>query len=61
FDFGQCRFVQLTPPLGRAHHATMFGAADSDFFAREGAPVRLERTGTLATGAPRCDFRFHYT
>jgi hypothetical protein len=61
FDVCQCRFVQLTHQLGRAHLATMFCAADSVFFAREGAPVRLERTGTLATGAPRCDFRFHYT
>ncbi len=61
FDVGQCRFVQLTHQLGRPHLAAMFCAADSVFFEREDSPVHLERTGTLATGEKRCDFRFSYT
>lgn len=60
FDVCDCRFVTLTEALGRPYLAAMFCAADSVFFERPEAPVRLERTGTLATGASRCDFRFSY-
>lgn len=61
FDVSECRFVTLTHELGRPHLAAMFCAADAVFFEREASPVRLERTGTIATGAERCDFRFSYT
>ena len=60
FDVGACRFVELCEELGRAHLARMFCAADSIFFERGESPVRLERQGTLARGASRCDFRFHF-
>ncbi len=60
YDVCACRFVQLTQQLGREHLAPMFCAADSVFFERTEAPVRLRRTSTMAEGGSRCDFRFEY-
>lgn len=58
FDVCACRFVQLTTRLGRPYLAPMFCRADSVMFDRPDAPATLRRTTTLATGGPRCDFRF---
>lgn len=58
FDVTACRFVELCHALGRPHLAPMFCAADSVRFAQPGSPVELRRSGTLATGASCCDFRF---
>lgn len=57
-DIRACRFVALCAAVGRPHLAPLFCAADDAFFDRPEAPARLVRTGTLATGADRCDFRF---
>jgi hypothetical protein len=57
-DVRACRFVSLLGAAGRPALAPLFCAADDRYFARPGSPIRLARSGTLATGADRCDFRF---
>lgn len=61
FDVTSCRFVELCHALGRPYLAPMFCAADSVRFSEPDSLVTLRRTGTLATGAPCCDFRFTVT
>lgn len=56
FEVSACRFATLVRALDRAHLAPLFCAADSVFFERPGTPATLERHGTLALGAPACDF-----
>lgn len=58
FDVRRCRFVELCAQVGQPDLAPLFCAADERFFQGAGAPVSLERTRTLATGAACCDFRF---
>lgn len=58
FDVTRCRFVEMCHALGRPYLAPMFCAADSVRFAQPDSLVTLRRSGTLATGAPCCDFRF---
>ena len=58
FDVTSCRFVELCHALDRPYLAPMFCEADSVRFAEPDSLVSLRRTGTLATGAPCCDFRF---
>lgn len=60
FDVCVCRFQQLARAVGRPYLAPMFCAADSVHFGRNGSPVQLRRTTTIATGGDRCDFRFDY-
>ena len=60
FDVGRCRFVELCDALDRPYLTPMFCAADSVFFGKASSIVDLERTGTLALGGPRCDFRFRF-
>ena len=59
FDVSRCRFVELCAALDRPDLAPLFCAADSVFFERPDAPLKLVRANTLATRGPRCDFRFH--
>jgi len=59
-DVKACRFVRLAREIGRPELAPLFCEADSVLFGRPGAPIRLEREGTIANGADRCDFRFVY-
>lgn len=59
-DVSACRFAELCAALGRPYLAPLFCEADSVWFGRPGARVRLLRTGTIAQGAPRCDFHFVY-
>lgn len=59
-DVTACRFVELCHAVGRPHLARLFCEADSRHFDREGSLITLRRTGTLAMGAPRCDFRFGF-
>jgi len=56
FQVSACRFATLVGALDRGHLAPLFCAADSVFFERPGTPATLERHGTLALGAPACDF-----
>ncbi len=56
FEVSHCRFVTLVRALGRPHLAPLFCAADSLYFERPGTPATLTRRGTLALGAPACDF-----
>lgn len=58
FDVSACRFAQLTRAIGRPYLGPAFCAADAVYFGRPNAPATLTRTGTLATGGDRCDFRF---
>lgn len=60
FDVVRCRFVELCAALGRPYLAPLFCEADSEFFATTDSPIQLRRSGTLAQGASRCDFRFRY-
>lgn len=57
-DVRRCRFVELCAEVGKPELASLFCAADARFFGRSDSPVTLERSGTLATGASCCDFRF---
>lgn len=57
-DVNRCRFNELCRELGRPQLAPLFCAADTRFFEQPGSPVKLVRTGTMAGGASRCDFRF---
>jgi len=56
FQVSACRFASLVVALDRPHLAPLFCAADSVFFERPGTPATLTRHGTLAQGAPACDF-----
>lgn len=58
FDVTACRFVELCRAVGRPELAALFCEADARRFAAADSPARLVRLGTLARGAPRCDFRF---
>ncbi len=57
FDVVACRFVQLCHAVGKGELARAFCEADARYF-RDETRIRFARTGTLATGAGRCDFRF---
>ncbi len=58
FDVTACRFVELCRAVGRPELAALFCEADARRFDAPDAPARLVRLGTIARGAPRCDFRF---
>lgn len=60
FDVHRCRFAHIVRKLDRPYLAPLFCAADSVFFERPEAPVRLVRTQTIAQGGTCCDFRFHF-
>jgi len=60
FDVSVCRFVPLAHQLGRPYLAKMFCEADTVYFSRPEAPVRMRRSQTIANGADYCDFRFEY-
>jgi hypothetical protein len=51
-----CRFVRLCSVAGCPELAPLFCKGDLAFF--NTGPVRLDRPGTLAEGAPDCEFRF---
>ena len=57
-DVTACRFVELCRAAGREYLAPLFCEADSRHFDRPESTITLQREGTLARGAPRCDFRF---
>lgn len=61
FNVTSCHFARLCGELGRSELAPVFCAADEVFFSRPGSPLRLDRPETLASGAPRCAFRFTLT
>lgn len=54
----RCRFVDLLTAVGEPQLMPLFCAVDDAFFGEGHRPVRLERTQTLASGGPCCDFRF---
>lgn len=58
FDVTACRFAQLVRALDRPYLANMFCEADAVYFGQPSSPIRLTRKGTIADGAPRCDFLF---
>jgi hypothetical protein len=58
FDVAECRFVAALRALDRMHLGPLFCAVDAAYVDRPGSNLLLERSGTLATGATRCDFRF---
>ncbi len=58
FDVTACRFAEILRELGQPELAGAFCAADAVHFAREDVLVEFSRTTTIASGAPRCDFRF---
>lgn len=58
FDVDACRFVELAGAVGRPELAALFCAADAARFDEPDVEIRLERTGTIATGSAKCDFRF---
>lgn len=60
FDVSFCHFAHLTRQIGHPELAPLFCAADSVFFSRPAAPVRLERNSTLADGGVACTFRFRW-
>ncbi len=57
FDVGACRFAELLAALGRPDLGPIFCEVDNAFVARDGSRLTLERSGTIAQGAARCDFR----
>ena len=59
-DVTACRFVELCRAAGRPHLAPLFCEADSKYFDSDRSVLVLRRSGTLARGAERCDFRFRY-
>ncbi len=59
-DVTACRFVELCKLAGRPHLAPLFCEADARHFDSARAIVTLRRSGTIARGAARCDFRFEY-
>jgi hypothetical protein len=61
FDVTACRFAHLTEAAGYPELAPLFCEADGAHFERKELPIRLRRSGTIARGAKRCDFRFAVT
>jgi len=60
FDITSCRFVQIVRHLDRPYLANMFCDADSVFFGQPRSTIRLQRKGTIADGADRCDMLFTF-
>ena len=60
FDVVACRFVSLLRELDRLEFAPLFCEVDDAFAAMPGSYLKLDRTGTIATGALRCDFRLRF-
>ena len=60
-DIVRCRFVELCAALDVSELAPAFCASDLAFFRRPEAPLRLERTTTLAQDGAVCDFDFRRT
>ncbi|HEV8324968.1 MAG TPA: L-2-amino-thiazoline-4-carboxylic acid hydrolase [Myxococcota bacterium] len=58
FEVTACLFVSLTRALGRPELAPLYCTADAAYFEAPAAGIALARRGTLARGAPCCDFRF---
>lgn len=60
YDVTACVFYELASRLGFPEAARHLCAADDVYFPETGREVgaRFVRAGTLARGAPRCDFRF---
>lgn len=58
FEVAECRFVSALRTLDRMHLGPLFCAVDAAYVERPGSNLVLERSGTLAMGAERCDFRF---
>lgn len=59
FNVSACHFAAMTRELGRPELAPLFCRADSVYFSRDDAPLRLTRDTTLANGGDHCAFRFH--
>jgi hypothetical protein len=57
FDMTRCPFSDYLRPLGLGELCERT-ICNTDFRAAEARGVKLTRTGTLAGGAARCDFRF---
>ena len=60
FDVTFCHFVDLLRRLGRPELAPLFCKADSVYFGRPDAPIRLRRDSNLAQGDDRCTFRLTF-
>jgi hypothetical protein len=58
FDVTACQFAELARAVGRPEMARAFCRADDIYFSRGDSPVTLRRSGTIASGASSCDFRF---
>lgn len=61
FDVTRCAFVDALRMLGREDVAPFFCEVDEAFAKRDGSELDLERKGTIARGASRCDFRFTFS
>lgn len=58
FDMSRCYFLDTFTALGMPELTRAFCAGDDVMYADLCPQLRWLRTGTLATGAPVCDFRF---
>ncbi|MGG5260256.1 L-2-amino-thiazoline-4-carboxylic acid hydrolase [Phycicoccus avicenniae] len=56
FDFSACHYLRLLRHYGAAELTPVFCHGDELAYERMPRSVRFTRLGTMATGAPRCDF-----
>lgn len=60
YDVTRCRYAEMYHEMGLGEIGHLLSCARDDKFIVGYAPeVELERTSTIMSGAPRCDFRYH--
>ncbi|NHA68577.1 L-2-amino-thiazoline-4-carboxylic acid hydrolase [Phycicoccus flavus] len=59
FDFSACFYLRVLRHYGAGELTGVFCHGDELAYARMPRTLRFTRTGTMAGGAPRCDFVLH--